>query len=688
MRKLWFFLGIASVFLLSFSAAHAAITVTNPGDGSGKIYLRATNTSGGIILESCNLSANPGACNVGVTQDTINGNILEAEAVSGSYFSNWSGSAGSVGACSDTTRICNITGSSAGLGNAVNARFDACTTAISPATVTLPWSGGAGNVTVTAAQSGCSWTATKSHDWISITSGSSGVGSGNVNYSVSANRTTSTRTGTISVGANNFTITQAAYIGKIVVAPDPVNFGTVKVGVTSQLDVKISNIGTTPLTVSSMEITGTNKEEFSKLKSCSSIAGGSSCTIKILLTPQSAGNKTATLVINSDDPAYPVYELTLSGTASTTAAANISVNPSGITISTIDIEMGDSKNIRISNAGTGSLIINAIDAKGLNAVEFSFNNNCTVVLPGSYCDFSLIASYSSNSPKRASVVISSNATNAPKLEIPVTASANLCSGAMTISSSSTTALYAGSTGTIDITKTGESTCVWTVSSKNSWISVTPGNNTVSYTVASNTANTLRMGTISVAGHPFTIIQYGSANNFTFNDIQGSTFVDYINAIYSQGVTVGCISNTSYCPQDSVTRGQMAAFIIRALFGEEFYHTQNPYFSDVPAENTFFKYVQKMKDEGITALSGTYGVDDIVNREQMAAFIIRAKYGEAFTYTETPYYMDVPSTSVFFKYIQKMKDAAITVTTGAYQASANVTRDQMAAFLSRAFLGMK
>jgi hypothetical protein len=36
----------------------------------------------------------------------------------------------------------------------------------------------------------------------------------------------------------------------------------------------------------------------------------------------------------------------------------------------------------------------------------------------------------------------------------------------------------------------------------------------------------------------------------------------------------------------------------------------------------------------------------------------------------------------------MKDEGITTTTGTYMPSSNVTREQMAAFLARAFLGME
>ena len=172
--------------------------------------------------------------------------------------------------------------------------------------------------------------------------------------------------------------------------------------------------------------------------------------------------------------------------------------------------------------------------------------------------------------------------------------------------------------------------------------------------------------------------------------------DYVMAIYDAGITVGCAQDNpgtpenerKYCPEDNVTRGQMAAFIIRSIYGESFSYTTQPYFGDVPSDHTFFKYVQKMKDTGITAVTGTYDVEGTVTRGQMAAFIIRALYGESFAYTQASYFADVPSTHDFFKYVQKMKDTGITVVTGTYDVEGTVTRAQMAAFLSRAFLEME
>ena len=58
---------------------------------------------------------------------------------------------------------------------------------------------------------GCSWTAstnTGSWDWIGINSGWSGTGNGTVNYFLLANNTGSTRTGTLAISGQTFTITQ------------------------------------------------------------------------------------------------------------------------------------------------------------------------------------------------------------------------------------------------------------------------------------------------------------------------------------------------------------------------------------------------------------------------------------------------------------------------------------------------
>ena len=50
---------------------------------------------------------------------------------------------------------------------------------------------------------------------------------------------------------------------------------------------------------------------------------------------------------------------------------------------------------------------------------------------------------------------------------------------------------------------------------------------------------------------------------SFTDDDGTTFEGNINRLAASGITKGC-GPTTYCPTAEVTRGQMAAFLHRAL----------------------------------------------------------------------------------------------------------------------------
>ncbi|MCA9624929.1 MAG: S-layer homology domain-containing protein [Myxococcales bacterium] len=57
----------------------------------------------------------------------------------------------------------------------------------------------------------------------------------------------------------------------------------------------------------------------------------------------------------------------------------------------------------------------------------------------------------------------------------------------------------------------------------------------------------------------------SANADTFVDDDGSPFEAAIEAIYAAGITSGCAANPPrFCPNQSLTREQMASFLRRAF----------------------------------------------------------------------------------------------------------------------------
>jgi hypothetical protein len=113
---------------------------------------------------------------------------------------------------------------------------------------------------------------------------------------------------------------------------------------------------------------------------------------------------------------------------------------------------------------------------------------------------------------------------------------------------------------------------------------------------------------------------------TFVDDDGSIFETDIEKVAAAGITKGCNppSNTMFCPGDSVTRGQMAAFLVRALGLSA---NTSPGFVDDNG-SIFETDIEKLATAGITKgcnppVNDRYCPHADVTREQMAAFLVRA-----------------------------------------------------------------
>ena len=111
-----------------------------------------------------------------------------------------------------------------------------CAYTISPTSQSFSASGGAGSVGVTTS-SGCNWTAVSSASWLTVTSGGSGTGNGTVAYEVSANTSTSPRTGTMTIAGQTFIVTQDGITCAYTISPTSQSFsasgGAGSVGVTT-----------------------------------------------------------------------------------------------------------------------------------------------------------------------------------------------------------------------------------------------------------------------------------------------------------------------------------------------------------------------------------------------------------------------------------------------------------------------
>lgn len=173
---------------------------------------------------------------------------------------------------------------------------------------------------------------------------------------------------------------------------------------------------------------------------------------------------------------------------------------------------------------------------------------------------------------------------------------------------------------------------------------------------------------------------------SFVDDDGSVHESDIEAIAATGITRGCNPpwNDEFCPTRSVTRGEMAAFLVRAL---ELGGGPDVFTDD--ALSVFQSDINALAAAGVTKgcnppANDRFCPDRAVTRGEMAAFLVRA-------YSYAPVDSD-PFTdddgSVFERDIAALAAAGVTKgcnppTNDRFCPTQSVTRQQMASFLARA-----
>jgi hypothetical protein len=168
----------------------------------------------------------------------------------------------------------------------------------------------------------------------------------------------------------------------------------------------------------------------------------------------------------------------------------------------------------------------------------------------------------------------------------------------------------------------------------------------------------------------------------------------IQAAGDAGIVQG-YEDGSYHPAEAVNRAQMAVYMARSLAGGDSGVPATPstvsFPDDVPDTHWAYKYVEYAVDEGVVqGYDAThYSPDVIVTRDQMAVFVARAKgwvsLGEALN-TAPELFSDVPAG--FWSGLALQACVAHGVVNGysdnTYHPEREVTRDQMAVYVARAF----
>jgi hypothetical protein len=163
------------------------------------------------------------------------------------------------------------------------------------------------------------------------------------------------------------------------------------------------------------------------------------------------------------------------------------------------------------------------------------------------------------------------------------------------------------------------------------------------------------------------------------------------ALVRSGVTAGCGAG-KYCPASSVTRAQMAVFLLRAEHGASYQPppATGAVFLDVPAGAFAAAWIERLAAEGITGGcgGGKYCPGAPVTRAQMAPLLLKTEHGVS--YQPPPaagtVFSDVPAGAFAAAWIERLAAEGVTSGCGGgkYCPSALTQRGQMATFLVRTF----
>ena len=422
---------------------------------------------------------------------------------------------------------------------------DGCTFAISPASQSVPSSGGTGSVTVTA-DGGCGWSATSNQPWITITSGASGSGSGTLNFSV-ASTTGPGRAGTLTIAGSTFTINQGqgcAFSLSAASGSVPADGGSGSFDVrtgdgcawaansnASWLTITAGATGTGNGSVRYTAAANTGAERTGTITAGGqtfTVTESGTCTFSLSPSSQNmpAAGGSASFAVNTNQSCAwtavanaPWLSVTsgASGNGPGTVAFSATANTGAPRTGTITA--GGQTFTVTENSGCSATVapdtISEDKAGGAHNISITTTANCawTAVSNATWITIANPTSGSGN----ATVHLDVQANTGPARTGTATVAGNTVTVnqntgcTISIAPKSQSIGIAGGTGMVTVTA-GDG-CTWTAVSGATWIHVTggssgSGNGTVTFSVDSNSGK-MRNGSIAIDGQVFTVNQAGS-----------------------------------------------------------------------------------------------------------------------------------------------------------------------------------
>ncbi len=173
----------------------------------------------------------------------------------------------------------------------------------------------------------------------------------------------------------------------------------------------------------------------------------------------------------------------------------------------------------------------------------------------------------------------------------------------------------------------------------------------------------------------------------FGDVaEGAYYSVPVSTLAEQGVFAGTECGEGFCPDDPLDRKTMAVWIVRVLDGGDPPAVTQTRFNDVDPDGFYASFVERMAELDVTSGCGDgsgYCPNETVTRSQMAVFLSRAyNLPEG----PDPGFADVPEDAWYGTAVAKLAASGITSGCGdgtGFCPNDDTTRGQMATFLWRA-----
>ena len=339
-----------------------------------------------------------------------------------------------------------------------------CSYSINPSSAAVASAGGSATVALTTGGS-CAWTAASNASWITIASGASGTDSASVNLNIAANFG-SARTGTATIAAQTFTVTQAA-------AP--------------------CSYSLSPATVPVPPAGGVEQTNVSAGGGCTWTAVSNAAWITVTGGSSGAGNGTVVFSAAANGGGARSGTITIGGQTLTVTQQPVpctfSISPGAQTLA--------------AGGGGGAVAITAAATCGWTAASNNIDwLTITSAAAGSGSGSVSFAVAANTGPQRVgTLTIAGQTFTATQDPPPCTFS---------IAPTSQTIGAVGGSGAVTVTAGGS--CAWSAASSNpEWLTVTggssgTGNGKVTFSATANATRADRTATITIAGQPFVLTQ--------------------------------------------------------------------------------------------------------------------------------------------------------------------------------------